>query len=173
MRDFATYFNRWCTASQVETLEDLQDLILLEQFKNTLPDRVATYINEQKVSKLSEAAKLAEEFVLTHKGFLLTTAVVEILLSESNVGAHHSKHLTGGTDKFSGKADHGLQGKFDPNQICNFCFGKGHWRNECPVLKKKSRSGYVPAKPSGAVASRRAGERAKVIAAVRTHKNFS
>uniref|UniRef100_A0A8D0A5Q3 SCAN box domain-containing protein n=1 Tax=Sander lucioperca TaxID=283035 RepID=A0A8D0A5Q3_SANLU len=69
VRDLATHFNRWCAASQVKTFEDLQELILLEQFKNTLPGRVVTYINEQKVSKVTDAAKLADEFVLTHRGF--------------------------------------------------------------------------------------------------------
>uniref|UniRef100_A0A8C9X7J6 SCAN box domain-containing protein n=1 Tax=Sander lucioperca TaxID=283035 RepID=A0A8C9X7J6_SANLU len=68
-RELATHFNRWCAASQVKTFEDLQELILLEQFKNTLPDHVVTYINEQKVSKVTDAAKLADEFVLTHKVF--------------------------------------------------------------------------------------------------------
>lgn len=71
-----THFNRWCSASQVETLEDVQDLILLEQFKNTLPNRIVTYINEQKVTKISAAALLADDFVLTHKGFLVKIMVV-------------------------------------------------------------------------------------------------
>lgn len=50
-------------------MEDLQELILLEQFKNNLSDRVVTYINEQKATTISDAAKLADEFVLTHKCF--------------------------------------------------------------------------------------------------------
>lgn len=68
-RDLAVHFQRWCVSSQVKTFKDLQELILLEQFKNTLSDRGVTYLNEQKVTKVSEAAQLADEFVLTHKGF--------------------------------------------------------------------------------------------------------
>lgn len=32
-----------------------------------MPDKIATYINEQKVSKVSDAAVLAEEYILTQR----------------------------------------------------------------------------------------------------------
>ncbi len=41
--------------------------MVLEQFKNIIPERIATYINEQKVKTAAEAAVLADEFVLIHK----------------------------------------------------------------------------------------------------------
>jgi len=40
---------------------------VLEQFKDIVPDRIATYINEHKVKTAADAAVLADEFVLTHK----------------------------------------------------------------------------------------------------------
>ena len=55
------------TSESVETFETLRDLLILEQFKNILPDRIATYINEQKAKSVEEAASLADTFVLTHK----------------------------------------------------------------------------------------------------------
>lgn len=45
-RELSTAFNRWCMASEVTTFEELTDLIVLEQFKNSVPARIATYINE-------------------------------------------------------------------------------------------------------------------------------
>ena len=66
------------------------------------------------------------------------------------------------------EADRGFQGKLDPHCVCNYCLGEGHWRNECPVLKKKLKPVYSPAKSSAAAASLRA-ERSHVIAAVREH----
>ena len=60
-------FSRWCKSQKAETKEDLTQLILLEKFKNCLPDVICTYINEQKVSTLDKAAVLADEFILTHK----------------------------------------------------------------------------------------------------------
>lgn len=41
--------------------------MLLEVFKNCLPERIVVYLNEQKVNTLQRAALLADEFALTHK----------------------------------------------------------------------------------------------------------
>lgn len=60
-------FDRWCTAQNVESREDLRQLIRLGDFKNCLPEAVTLYLSEQKVQKLDEAAVLADEYVLTHK----------------------------------------------------------------------------------------------------------
>lgn len=67
-REKENMFVRWCASKQVETKEQLRDLILLEEFKNCVPAVLATYLNEQKVSKLFDAAVMADEFALTHKG---------------------------------------------------------------------------------------------------------
>ncbi|KAK0135738.1 hypothetical protein N1851_028415 [Merluccius polli] len=61
-----THFNRWCSASSVESYDDLCDLIVLEQFKASLPAQLATYITEKKVT--TAAAVLADEYVLTSGG---------------------------------------------------------------------------------------------------------
>lgn len=45
----------------------MRELILIEDFKKCLPGRIVVYLNEQKVSTLSEAAVVADEYVLTHK----------------------------------------------------------------------------------------------------------
>jgi len=65
-RDFISAFNHWCTASEVSTFEGLSNLIVLEQFKNSVSDQVATYINERKVKSPIDAAVLADEYRLTH-----------------------------------------------------------------------------------------------------------
>ncbi|KAK0146355.1 hypothetical protein N1851_014349 [Merluccius polli] len=46
-------FDRWCTAQNVQTRDDLRQLILLEDFKNCLPEAVAVYLNEQESSRVS------------------------------------------------------------------------------------------------------------------------
>ena len=58
-------FDRWCFASAVMTFQRLCDRIMLEQFKETIPDHIATYINKQKVKTVAEAAVLADKYVLT------------------------------------------------------------------------------------------------------------
>ena len=49
-------------------LENLQQLILVEEFKNCVSCEVKTYLDEKKVDILKEAAVLADNYVLTHKG---------------------------------------------------------------------------------------------------------
>lgn len=66
-REKEALFDRWCQSSNVHNFDDLRDLILLEEFKNCLPDKICTYLNEQKVKTVADAAILAEEYVLTHK----------------------------------------------------------------------------------------------------------
>ncbi|XP_069169570.1 uncharacterized protein [Procambarus clarkii] len=51
----------------VETKEDLEQLILLEDFKDCLSRDLKMYLEEQQVETLSAAATMAEEYILTHR----------------------------------------------------------------------------------------------------------
>lgn len=48
--------NRWCVSAGANTSEALTDLVLLEQFKNILPERIANYVCESKVTSAAQAA---------------------------------------------------------------------------------------------------------------------
>lgn len=65
-QDKAVLFDRWCSSQRVDSQEKLHELILLEEFKNCLPTAVATYLAEQKAESISEAAILADEYILMH-----------------------------------------------------------------------------------------------------------
>lgn len=67
-REKERLFDRWCTSQKVCSFDLLRQLVLLEEFKNCVPDVLKTYLNEQKPSTLAEAAVLADEFALTHCG---------------------------------------------------------------------------------------------------------
>lgn len=60
-------FSRWRMALGVDTFEDVCDLVVLEQFKNAVPNRIAAYIAEQQVKTVGDAAALADQYVLTHR----------------------------------------------------------------------------------------------------------
>ena len=66
-RDKSVLFDKWCQACNVKTLAEMRELLLLEEFKKCLPERIVVYLNEQKVSSVTNAAVLADEFILTHK----------------------------------------------------------------------------------------------------------
>ncbi|KAK0141026.1 hypothetical protein N1851_021970 [Merluccius polli] len=65
-REKEMLFRRWCTAQNVTDHAQLCQLILIEEFKDCLPEAVAMY-NEQWATTLEKAAVLADEYVLTHK----------------------------------------------------------------------------------------------------------
>ena len=69
-REKESLFDHWCKASKATDCVTLRELPLLEEFKNSLPEHLVVYLNEQKVTSLSHAAMLADEFVLTYKPFL-------------------------------------------------------------------------------------------------------
>ena len=47
--------------------ERLQQIVLNEEFKNCIHSEIRTYLNEQKVETLEQAATAADDYVLTHK----------------------------------------------------------------------------------------------------------
>ena len=65
--DLARHFDRWCAALEVSDYDGLCELIVLEQFKNTLPEHIANHISDQKVKTAATAAALADEYVLRHR----------------------------------------------------------------------------------------------------------
>ena len=60
-REKGVLFDKWSTTCKANDFNSLRELILLEEFKKCLPDRIVVYLSEQKVSSLSSAAVLADE----------------------------------------------------------------------------------------------------------------
>lgn len=126
-RDLMSHFNRWCSSSDVKTFDKLCDLVVLEQFKQSVPDYIATYINEHKVTCPSEAAVLADEYVLTHKRIF---------------GERYNRDKSQKAESLSPKLEQQPNGKSDPS-VCNYCHQKGHWKKECPLLNEKRKTFQV------------------------------
>ncbi len=79
-REKKTLFERWCLSSGIMTLDQLQELVLLEDFKGCIPENVVVHLNEQRVASLFDAAVVADEFVLTHRTvFPLYVVLVRLL----------------------------------------------------------------------------------------------
>ena len=67
-REKETLFDRWCSSKEVgEDYHKLREVMLLEEFKNSVRREVKTHLEEQKVDTLRKAAKMADEYELTHK----------------------------------------------------------------------------------------------------------
>ena len=60
-------FDDWCQSRNVEDFVALKELILLEEFKNCIHKEIKTHLEEMQVENLETAAKLSDEYSLTHK----------------------------------------------------------------------------------------------------------
>ncbi len=54
-REKSMLFDKWCSATKTEEFDSLRQLILLEEFKGCLSERVVVYLSEQMVNSLSQA----------------------------------------------------------------------------------------------------------------------
>lgn len=135
VREKRVLFEKWCLASKVTSLEDLQELILLEDFKNCVPTKIVVHLNEQKVSMLASAAVLADEFVLTHRNVFSahTSAKLPLVHVENLVASpvvYSSKSET--QSKFGRKFANG-----DERRVCFFCLDPNHLISDCKAWKHK------------------------------------
>lgn len=122
-REKSVLFDKWCAACQVTDFAKLRELLLIEEFKSCLPEKVVVYLNEQKVSTVSQAAVLADEFVLTHKNVFTS-----VRPEKSSSGSHvQSQPSSSNSSPQTTKND--LE--------CYYCHKKGHKLSDCIILKRK------------------------------------
>ncbi|XP_055721489.1 uncharacterized protein LOC129813225 [Salvelinus fontinalis] len=149
-RQLSVQFNRWCSASAVVTFQGLCDLIMLEQFKDTIPDRIATYINERKVKNVVEAAVLADEYMLTHKRVYAEPRMRNEWGRSNRFDLRSPKYFGSRAEFNSTRVEPDSRDKADFGQGCHYCQGSGHWKNECPLLRSKG--AYAKSKPTALAA---------------------
>ncbi|XP_070559835.1 uncharacterized protein [Ptychodera flava] len=66
-------FDRWCSSEKVsQNYDKLRQLVLIEEFKRCIRSDIKTFINEQKADTLEVAARLADDYSLTHKSSFLS-----------------------------------------------------------------------------------------------------
>lgn len=136
--ELSIQFKRWCTSTEVGSQEDLSNLVLVEQFKNCLPEDIATYISEHQVATVAEAAVLADDYALIHKtkfAYASTPRNDRSHWVRQGTRQPQLKTISPPDNTRSG----GSQSVLDPNRICNYCGGVGHWKFECEELKRKNR----------------------------------
>lgn len=59
VREKVILFDRWLNSQSITTFEGLRDLIIIEDFKNSLSKNVATFVGERKDLTPSSVAVLA------------------------------------------------------------------------------------------------------------------
>ncbi|XP_073715771.1 uncharacterized protein [Misgurnus anguillicaudatus] len=145
-RDKRALLEKWCAASKTSMFEQLQELILLEDFKNCFSDNLVIYLNEQKVNSLSAAAVLADEYILTHKTVFSSASSPN---NNTPMFSSVEKPLTY-TRSTKPMMRSAVQGK-DPSKggetkrVCFYCLDPNHLIVDCNAWKKKN----AAVKPKG------------------------
>ena len=141
-----TLFDRWCGSKEINNnFEKLRQLILVEEFKDCLPTDIKTYLDEQKVDNLHQAATRADDYALTHRGSFSRPHTHS--LEATNKPPGEMKHDQGsGVNPRDKNGSHQTgNSRVPPGPTCYYCKRKGHVKTECPALAKKTRQNAIVA----------------------------
>ena len=155
-------FDRWCSSKKVGSdHEKLRQLMLVEEFKWCINSDVRAFLNEKEVENLDVAARLADNYSLTHKTYFVNKPFPRKPFNpklkftpqsrpfipqskpyspqsgpKSNLSnpSDNSSHLFTPKPRFSGE-NKGQSPLSQP--ICNYCKQSGHIISKCIALKRK------------------------------------
>ena len=113
-------FEEWCKSKDVSEFDSLRELLLLEEFKNCVPLEIKTHLEEVQVESLGNAAKFADEYILTHKNF------------------GKSDHKKPSFQKKSSSKDDSTSDSDKKEITCFQCGKKGHVKANCSKFKGSS-----------------------------------
>ena len=131
-------FDRWCASQEVESdFTRLHELLLIEEFKNCLPNEVKSYLDENKVETLHRAATLADNYTLTHQKVFGRSET--LLQSGQRPPARGNRYNLRTNDK--GQNDSMEQRRRNHSSqsapVYHCCKRRGHVMLECWALEKK------------------------------------
>ena len=137
-------FDRWCCSKKIDQNYDkLRQLMLVEEFKRCIQSDVKTFLDEKQVETLEEAARLADDYYLTHKVFVIAKPKPTSSHPQNNSSGMSSQS---NTPKPSSTSETKSQYPLS-RPTCNYCKKPGHLVSECLKLKRKLESDE--AKPTG------------------------
>ena len=112
----------------MENFVQIRELMLMEEFKKCLPEKIVVYLNEQKVETLSKAAVRADEFVLRHRAVF------------PSVRRENVPYASSERNQFvSPKSPRRAFPVSSESRECFYCHEAGHLIAVCPALQKKER----------------------------------
>ena len=147
-------FDRWCSSKKIGSdHEKLRQLMLVEEFKRCINSDIKSFLDEKKVETLEAAARLADDYALTHKVSFINKSYPSRRPFFPQSGSKHSPSNPSGnySQTFTPKPKSSGENK-DQNPlsqpICNYCKRTGHIISECLHLKRKKEK-QEELKPTG------------------------
>ena len=142
-------FDRWCCSKKIDQNYDkLRQLVLVEEFKRCIQSDVKTFLCEKQVETLEEAARLADDYYLTHK--------VSFIAKPKPTSSHpQNKFMSGNSSGMPSQSNTPKPNSTSETKsqyplsrpTCNYCKKHGHLVSECLKLKRKLECDE--AKPTG------------------------
>ena len=136
-------FDRWCSSKKIGSNHDkLRQLMLVEEFKRCINSDIKSFLDERQVETLEAAARLADDYALTHKVSFINKSNPSRRPFFPHSGSKHSPSNPSGnySQTFTPKPKSSGENK-DQNPlsqpICNYCKRTGHIISECLHLKRK------------------------------------
>ena len=136
-------FDRWCSSKKIgSNHEKLRQLILVEEFKRCINSDIKSVLDEKQVETLEAAARLADDYALTHKVSFINKSNPSRRPFFPQSGFKHGPSNPSGnhSQTFTPKPKSSGENK-DQNPlsqpICNYCKKTGHIISECLHLKRK------------------------------------
>ena len=142
-------FVRWCCFKKIDQKYDkLRQLVLVEEFKRCIQSDVKTFLNEKQVETLEKAARLADDYYLTHK--------VSFIAKPKPTSSHpQNKFMSGNSSGMPSQSNTPKPNSASETKsqyplsrpTCNYCKKPCHLVSECLKLKRKFERDE--AKPTG------------------------
>ena len=136
-------FDRWCSSKKIGSdHEKLRQLMLVEEFKRGINSDIKSFLDEKQVETLEAAARLADDYALTHKVSFINKSNPSRRPFVPHSGSKHSpsnppgSHSQTITPKPKPSGENKDQNPLS-QPICNYCKRTGHIISECLHLKRK------------------------------------
>ena len=137
-------FDRWCSSKKIGS--DYPKLMLVEEFKRCINSDVKSFLDQKEVETLEKAARLADDYTLTHKVSFVSKANPRKPFYSPSGHKPSPSHQSGNSNQNAPKPKPSGENKcHNPlsQPICNYCKQSGHIVSDCPVLKRKRESKRV------------------------------
>jgi len=129
-------FKRWCLAKKVEhDYESLEQLVLLEEFKNCVSNDIKNHLEEHKIETLENAALAADEYSLTHKVPVVSKTFTQQPIGRKVFQPNTTLSKTQSGTNSKNQASERLDSKPFFLPTCTYCKKKGHVISDCFKLK--------------------------------------
>ena len=142
-------FDRWCCSKKIDQNYDkLRQLMLVEEFKRCIQSDVKTFLDEKQVETLEEAARLADDYYLTHKVSFIAKPKPTYSHPQNKFMSGNSSGMPSQSNTPKPNSTSETKSQYPLSRpTCNYCKKPGHLVSECLKLKRKLESDE--AKPTG------------------------